>query len=436
MTLEPASSSKNQSLPHGGRYSAVHVLVVDDEEAVGGQVRRILEIGLACQVQVAQSGEAGLALLAEMPADLIITDMRMPGTHGLALIEEYRRVCPTASIVVITGFAIDFPYVEVTKAGAEDILNKPFLAAELQAKVIRILEARFERHQRKLAEGKYRNLFELSMDGMLLLSNPDHIVVDANQAIRDLTGRTQEELIGASILDLLDTEDRGRFSIWLEFCAHSGKGVLGDLTMCHKNGMQLGVDVAATFITVEGESVLFLACKDVTEKREVSRKLADAAQRDELTGLYNKRSFQTRFENAMARAGDRRIKALSLMLIDLDNFKRCNDTHGHQAGDAVLKLVGKAVDGSIRHAGGDVGFRFGGDEFAVVLEGAPEAEAVRVAGRIRDHFAASETFGVTMSIGIAQFAEGMESAQLIRVADEALYSAKGQGKNTIHAATV
>jgi diguanylate cyclase (GGDEF)-like protein/PAS domain S-box-containing protein len=407
---------------------------VDDEVDVGGQVARILEVGLGCQVQWVASGEAALAQLDIAPVDLIITDMRMPGRHGLDLVNDFRRVLPSASVVVITGFAIDFPYVEVTQAGAEDILNKPFLAAELQAKVIRILEARFERHQRKLAESKYRNLFELSMDGMLLVSNPAHTIIDANQAIRDLTGRAQDELLGADILDLLDPADQGRFSVWLEFCQHSGKGVLGDLTMTHKTGSQLGVDVAATFIHVESDSVLFLSCKDVTEKREVSKRLADAAQRDELTGLYNKRSFKTRFENAIAHASDGRVTALSLMLLDLDNFKRCNDTHGHQAGDAVLKLVGKAIDASIRHAGGDVGFRFGGDEFAVVLEGAQAPEAVLVAERIRDQFASAETYGVTMSIGIAQYVQDMESAELVRIADEALYHAKGQGKNTVHTA--
>lgn len=431
---QTTQSPDSPPLPHGGRYASARVLVVDDETDIAEQVCRILRLGLRCEVERADTGEAAVARLRDQHFDLIITDMRMPGTHGLHLVYAYREARPGASIVVMTGYPVDFPFVDVTKAGAEDIISKPFMSEELQAKAIRILEARIERHQRKMAERKYKSLFELSIDGMLLLEHAERRVVDVNPTFCEMTGRAPDAVLGSSVLDLFDAADRGRFNIWLDFCAQAGRGMLGDLTLLHADGSPRGVDITATFIEFEGESLIFLQFKDVTERREVARRLVDAAQRDELTGMYNKRSFQTRIEDMLDRARDGRLTALSLLLIDLDNFKACNDNHGHQAGDAVLKLVGGAIHGSIRHGGGDVGFRFGGDEFAVLLEGARREEAMIVAGRIREHFTREETYGTTMSIGLAVYTRDMDSGELIRQADAALYQAKGAGKNTIHVA--
>lgn len=420
--------------PHGGRYAAARVLVADDAPDVGEQVSRVLKMGLGCVVERAQDGDTALEMLRGYPYDLIITDMLMPGTHGIELIRALCAARPGSSVVVMTGYPMDFPYVEVTKAGAEDIIAKPFMSEELQAKAIRILEARMERHQRKLAERKYRSLFELSIDGMLLVDHNGQRVVDVNPAFCELAGRGVEELTGACATDLLDPQERDRFNIWMAYCAQSGRGMLGDLTLRHTDGTPRGVDITATFIEVEGEGLIFLQFKDVTERREVARRLEDAAQRDVLTGLYNKRAFQTRIEDMVARARDGRLAALSLVLLDLDNFKAANDTYGHQAGDAVLRHVGAAIHKSIRHGGGDVGFRFGGDEFAVLLEGARREEAILVAERLRGHFADGETYGSTLSAGLAVFTREMDSAELVRQADAALYQAKGAGKNAIHVA--
>src|SRR5690606_8688919 len=93
---------------------------------------------------------------------------------------------------------------------------------------------------------------------------------------------------------------------------------------------------------------------------------------------------------------------LSLVMIDLDNFKRCNDTHGHQAGDELLRSLGALIQHSIRTAT-DEGFRIGGDEFAVLMHGADVETAAVVAERLRREFAGGEVHGTTLSIGVAQW---------------------------------
>ena len=121
---------------------------------------------------------------------------------------------------------------------------------------------------------------------------------------------------------------------------------------------------------------------------------------------------------------------LALFMIDLDNFKQCNDTHGHQIGDLLLKNVGEVIKHSIRITAYDEGFRCGGDEFAVLLHDFCEGGTAVVANRMQEAFRAIERYGTSMSIGVAEFKPGMASRQLIEAADKALYEAKGQGKDT------
>ncbi len=124
---------------------------------------------------------------------------------------------------------------------------------------------------------------------------------------------------------------------------------------------------------------------------------------------------------------------MSLLFIDLDGFKSCNDRYGHHTGDKLLRLVGGLIRANVR-ADGDEGFRYGGDEFAVLLPGAPVTIGARVGERIRSQLEDAENFDTTMSIGIAPYHKGMTASAFARAADKALYTAKSRGKNTIHIA--
>lgn len=156
--------------------------------------------------------------------------------------------------------------------------------------------------------------------------------------------------------------------------------------------------------------------------------------RDGMTGLFNRRAF----EELLTVEGERRGGGpLSLLMIDIDNFKSINDRYGHPAGDEVIVAVGKAIGEECR--GGDLAARYGGEEFAVLLPGACEASASGVAERIRGRIAsigfsfALEECTVTGSFGVAcrREPQGIEVKDLIRQADRALYVAKRSGKNRV-----
>lgn len=166
------------------------------------------------------------------------------------------------------------------------------------------------------------------------------------------------------------------------------------------------------------------------------KRLLYMAQRDPLTGLFNRRYMRETMTQELSRA-DREDKPLSVMLFDLDHFKRVNDTFGHDAGDTVLQEVSRVVDGQLRTE--DTACRYGGEEFLVVLSGLGHEDALARAEALRraidEHdivHDGTEIAPVTCSIGVATYPlHATEAEKLISAADEALYHAKETGRNKV-----
>ncbi|HSO06992.1 MAG TPA: GGDEF domain-containing protein [Pelomicrobium sp.] len=176
-------------------------------------------------------------------------------------------------------------------------------------------------------------------------------------------------------------------------------------------------DYARTLASLRGEKELF-------EARSVS---------DAQTTLLNRRAFDEALSTQMAVAGQNR-RPLSLLVLDLDNFKQFNDTYGHPEGDKVIAAAGQVIRRCIRAT--DVGCRYGGEEFAVILPEAGHDEAMRVAERIRKEFALTvfeprpgEKVSKTLSVGLASLQPNDSPEGLFDRADGALYAAKRMGKD-------
>ncbi len=156
---------------------------------------------------------------------------------------------------------------------------------------------------------------------------------------------------------------------------------------------------------------------------------------DMLTGLKNTRYFYIKLEEFMA-AANRYQHNFSICFLDLDHFKKLNDTHGHLAGDKVLRTIGQILQSSLRKL--DIGCRYGGEEFVILLPSTSKKGAELVAQRIREwienhKFALSKelTINVTVSIGISEYKEGDTNKSLLERADSALYEAKSSGRNRV-----
>ena len=175
-----------------------------------------------------------------------------------------------------------------------------------------------------------------------------------------------------------------------------------------------------------------------------NRALREMATRDWLTELYNRRFFQNRLEEELHRAKRYELD-LSLLIIDVDNFKQFNDRYGHFVGDEVLKQFAQVVSGQLRETdlvarvgeAVSVAARYGGEEFAVILTNTPQAGAVLVAERLRGAVASIQCESVpeaaiTVSVGVASFpADGHTTEELTQCADARLYQAKDRGRNRV-----
>ncbi len=158
---------------------------------------------------------------------------------------------------------------------------------------------------------------------------------------------------------------------------------------------------------------------------------------DYLTGLKTKRNFEAVLKDLMSNSAATK-HPFSIMMMDIDNFKTINDEHGHLIGDSALKIVAQVIHSNTRN--GDFGFRFGGDEFAVLLPNTNAARAAEVAVRIMRRWqneaimVNNQPIKLTVSMGIAQWEPGKTAAEIVDAADEALYESKRLGKNHVSVA--
>lgn len=175
-------------------------------------------------------------------------------------------------------------------------------------------------------------------------------------------------------------------------------------------------------------------------RAELSRSLAiirDIAHHDPLTGVFNRRHLMETLSHQVVRCERQLCRGFALCLIDVDHFKRINDTWGHPVGDEVLSAVAKRIGDSIREV--DYIARYGGEEFVVLLEGGGSEPAVAVCERIRADVARMVLpelgkLPLRVSIGVADYVAGNSAATMLERADRALYVAKGAGRNCVHIA--
>lgn len=182
-------------------------------------------------------------------------------------------------------------------------------------------------------------------------------------------------------------------------------------------------------------SELQAARQEISAKQQLSESFVSEARTDMLTGLRNRRSFNEELERHFAQR-QRQGVLFSLIMIDIDHFKKFNDSHGHLSGDLVLRVVAEVLSSKLREM--DIPCRYGGEEFAVICPGSTLREAAVGAERVRQAIAGKMVslkegiVQVTVSVGVAEVAESEISEGLIQRADDGLYSAKRAGRNCIH----
>lgn len=457
----------------------VRVLVLDDDAAVRDIVRSLLR-DAGCMVETAAGGHQGLQLLLRQDFDVAVVDLRMPDMGGARFLYEARSIWPWLGIVIITGFANDPSIDYARRVGVRHVLQKPLAARELRDSVMEEAQAKrgslaysasqsFDHIQAQL--GVLREFSEAAIaaenleaamkllgDGLARLlpcSAVGMLHVDAGEEVLYLNAIKP---VSPSFIDAMQELMLGRYE------ALSGKPrpqqslrIHADVEMVNPAGPSA---IARTFAVplsggdgLRGVLTLALSAQDDVTGRDATflyyagnhlatvmsalSRMRQLAVHDAMTGVYNRKGLEEEYARAWLQS--RRYGfPIGVAIIDIDQFKQINDTHGHPAGDQVLREFAALTQRVAR--GTDIVARYGGDEMVVILPQAGAAEVIAFGERLLDNvhrhiFCESAlNLKMTASIGVASSAseDARETeATLMARADRALYRAKKAGRDRV-----
>ena len=304
-----------------------------------------------------------------------------------------------------------------------------------------VLISDITRHRRAEAavrdsEERLAKFMHASAEGIVF--HKGGFITDVNPPLLALLGYTLPEMLGRSTLDFIAPAQRSRVA---EVIA-AGPEINYDSVLLHHDGHELPVEFIVRTMHFQGETLRMTIVRDIRDRVAAQARIEHLAHHDALTGLPNRLAFDSRAQALLAQARER-DETLALLFVDLDHFKRVNDSLGHPVGDMLLQTVAERITATLRAQGGtpeqgrgaDLVARFGGDEFVLLLAGNPTREAVQaVAAKLLAAVAVplevqGASISVTPSIGVALYpAHGSTPAELIKHADTAMYHAKQHGR--------
>jgi two-component system cell cycle response regulator len=448
------------------------VLVVDD---VPANVK-FLEARLSAEyfdVLTAANGFEALALCERGECDIVLLDVMMPELDGFEVCRRLKSNPSTHHIPVVMVTALDQPSDRVRglEAGADDFLTKPvndlalisrvrslarlkMVTDELRMRAITSREIGIENPEREAIAEMGRNGRILIVDDRANSYERIAGVLDAEHAVEvepspaEALFRAAEgdyELIIVSLA--LDNFDALRLCSQirqLERTRHVPILVVADPDSGPRLARGLEIGVNDYLVRPLDKNELLARARTQIKKKRYAERLRDnvqmsieAAITDALTGLHNRRYMETHLNGLVEQAASRG-KPIAVLVLDIDFFKSINDTHGHDAGDEVLREFALRIRKSIRNI--DLACRYGGEEFVIVMPETDMAVARMVAERLRRKIAGepfpiskgAKSLEVTLSIGIGALnGVGDNAASILKRADQALYRAKRDGRNRV-----
>ena len=281
------------------------------------------------------------------------------------------------------------------------------------------------------SEARFRSLVQHSSD-LIFVLDAQGVIQFASSSASRLIGYDPDSLIGVPLSDVSDPDDAARVDAYLEMAAQlSGASPLGEWRLRRPDGEAVEVEaVASNLLDDPSVGGIVLNARDVGERKALLDQLSHQAFHDPLTGLANRALFRDRVMHAITLAR-RHGRAVTVLYLDLDDFKQVNDSLGHAEGDRLLTLIAARLQACARST--DTVARLGGDEFAVLVEDTDSAlSAERLVERIREQMSYPFTLGggdvsVTASVGSASAIDGGMD-EILRFADLAMYTAKRSGR--------
>lgn len=319
-------------------------------------------------------------------------------------------------------------------ASYETLRDKVIAVTTLLMFIFSLLAALLIRFRRKSvevlkeSEAKYRQLFEMQSDAIMLINSENGEILETNVSALKLYGYNRKELLGKKYHDL--AAEPQKWSSPTKEQPHIPMNMHQK-----KDGTIFPVEIITSSVSWKRHEALIAAIRDITERKRLQDELRELSERDPLTSLYNRRKLYQLLNVELKRA-KRYGSPLTLILLDIDHFKSVNDTFGHDIGDVVLRRVAEIISSTLRST--DIFARYGGEEFVVVCPEINMNGAEVVAEKIRGAIEAShfpEAGRLTLSAGISLMESEDTADALIKRADKALYVAKDTGRNRAVMAT-
>ena len=376
--------------------------------------------------------------LAGHPIDIVLLDLGLSDPEGLEAARRVRAIAPRVSIVLLSSLDDEPTAIQAIHEGAQDYLIKGQIEPQ---KLMRALSNAVERniHEEILTNEKERAQATLEcIADALICTDMSGNITFLNPIASSMTGWPLTEAVGRHLTEAFRIVDATTRKAILDPMAKAASEDLTgklplDCVLIHRDGREVFIEDSVAPIhdregKVTGAVIVF---RDVSAARAQSEQMAHLAEHDSLTGLPNRLLFNDRLGQAISLARRHGGQA-AVLFLDLDGFKKVNDSLGHAAGDKLLQSVAKRLLSCLRAP--DTVSRYGGDEFALLLQDVhrPEdaaATARRVLRALDEvHSVDGQQLHVTASIGMSVYpGDGMDVETLIRNADTAMYQAKKNG---------
>lgn len=428
--------------PSNSLQVSARILVVEDETVVARDIeQQLIELHYT-PVGHATRGEDAILLTEQLRPDLVLMDIQLAGDMDGVSAARAIRDRFAVPVVFLTAFAADEVLARAKMVEPYGYILKPFSDRELRT----VLEMALYKHRadtrNSWAAQHTQAILDNIGDGVITI-DASGLIESFNVSASRIFGYPASEVRGNNVSMLMPQPHRSEHDGYLEnYRTTAISHVLGvprEVRGLRQNGNVFPMSLFVSKLEQGGDTTFIGLVRDLSEHQQDLEEIRRLAFYDELTGLPNRRLLMDRLGQAMitsTRTGERG----ALILLDLDHFKRLNDTLGHDVGDELLKQVASRLRSCVRE--GDSVARLGGDEFVVLLENlsnhtfeaATQAELVSIKilealsepYQLRGH-----AYSSTPSIGIVEFMQGQESIDdLFKMADVAMYQAKSSGRNT------
>jgi diguanylate cyclase (GGDEF)-like protein/PAS domain S-box-containing protein len=385
----------------------------------------------------------GIERLREGGVGAAVLDLNLPDSKGVETFDRLFQAVPELPILILSGADTEGEARQAVQHGAEDYLLKE------QADGYRLRWTVRTMMERRAAQAEYREnaLATITLDSIgegVVRTDISGNVTYLNGLAEKMSGWFREEALGrpvADVLRLIDSASGGVLPNTVVVVTQGNKSAMAttrctNCTLVRRDGLEFGIENRVAIIHDQGGDAIgtVLSFRDVSMARAASLEMSRAAQHDVLTRLPNRILFDDRLRQAISLA-ERQNTQLAVLFVDVDQFKRINDTLGHGVGDNLLRSVAGRLTACIRRS--DTVSRLGGDEFLILLSPVEHGDDAAVTARkilramASPHIIDDTSLDINVSIGGSAYpADGQDAESLVRRADVAMYEAKQHGRNS------